>query len=385
MTQSPQQNQSAIVMENAKAYRAIKSQLLTMIGTQWPVGTKIPPIKALAVQIGAGQTNTHKAIKELVAEGRLASRAGQGTFVLDTMANLERAPSDASGPTRQPARQVAGATIGILTSAKVLEGFLQTVVESAQEIFASAGCRVTRIPYDHGHAREAQVSASSLAAQLILNWNERTPIQVIPAQPVVCLSTTASVRILGASGYDIVMADSEQGGYLAGEHLAKIGCASLCFIGVKSDSTRYDHTSSLRLEGLAAGFGKEIPAHHQLNAGNYTTTSGAAIVRTYLNLNPRPRGIFCASDDIAIGFVHGALAHGVQPGKDYVIVGFDGQVRGRNLPTGPLTTAAIPVDLMGRSAANFLITRMAYPDLPVRRLQLGCVLYEGATTAPAQE
>ncbi len=369
-------------MENAKAYRTIKSRLLSMIGTQWAVGTRIPPIKTLATQIGAGQTNTHKAIKELVTEGLLASRAGQGTFVLDTMANLERTPSDAPSSSREPARLVAGATIGILTSAKVLEGFLQTVVESAQEVFTGAGCRVTRIPYEPGHAREAQMNNPAVSGQLILNWNEKTPIQATPGQPVVCLSTTASVRILGASGYDIVMADSEQGGYLAGEHLARVGCASACFIGVNGDTDRYDHTSSLRLEGFLAGFGREIPPRHLLNAGNYTTTSGAAIVRAYLELNPRPKGVFCASDDIAIGFVHGALAHGIQPGKDYVIVGFDGQLRGRGLPTGPLTTAAIPVELMGRSAANFLITRMAYPDLPVRRLQLGCMLYEGAT-APA--
>jgi DNA-binding LacI/PurR family transcriptional regulator len=378
MTQNPQ-NQSSVVMENAKAYRTIKAQLLSMIGSKWAVGTKIPPIKALAAQIGAGQTNTHKAVKELVSEGLLASRAGQGTFVLDAMANLEHSPSQSPTSSREPARPVAGATVGIVSPTQNQESFMQAVIESAQEVFASAGCHVTRISYARERRHEVRLDNPGIAAHLILNWDETTPIPVQPGHPLVCLSTTASVRMLGAAGYDIVLADSVQGGYLAGERFKAIGCKSVCFIGVTNDQKQYDHTSSLRLEGLVAGYGKPIPPEHQLNAGNYATTSGAAIVRTYLDLKNRPPAIFCASDDIAVGFVHGALAHGIQPGKDYLIIGFDGQQRTRNLPTGALTTAAIPVDLMGRSAANFLITRMAYPDLPVRRLHLGCSLIEGTT------
>jgi LacI family transcriptional regulator, repressor for deo operon, udp, cdd, tsx, nupC, and nupG len=382
MTQTPQ-SQSTIVMENAKAYRAIKTRLLAMIGTKWAVGTKIPPIKMLAAQIGAGQTNTHKAIKELVAEGLLASRAGQGTFVLDAMANLEHSPSSPQSLAREPARAVAGSTIAIVAAPKVLEGFLQIVVESAQEVFASAGCHVTRISFKPEHRADVNLHDPAISAHLVLNWDEKTPIQVQPGNPLVCLSTTAYVRILGASGYDIVMADSEQGGYLAGEHLRTLAFKSVCFIGVKTTSRRYDHTSALRLEGFEAGWGACVPPEFQLDAEFYTTTAGASIVRQFLALKPRPQAIFCASDDIAVGFVHGALAHGMQPGKDYALVGFDGQQRGRHLPTGELTTAAIPADLMGRSAANFLITRMAYPDLPVRRLQLGCTLYRGNTTPPS--
>jgi DNA-binding LacI/PurR family transcriptional regulator len=374
----PAENQTITVMENAKAYRAIKSRLLSMIGSIWPAGTKIPPIKILAAQIGAGQTNTHKAVKELVNEGLLASRPGQGTYVLDAMANIQRSPAGSNPDRSQSAKQLTGITIGIVTRKRNLDGFLQTVVDSAQEVFESAGCAIVRSDHDNNNL-DVVTAQPGVAGHLLLNLNEHSPIRVPRHHPIVCLSTTASLQILSAVGYDVVMADSRQGGFLVGEHLRNLGCQSACFVGVMSQPNGYDHTSSLRLQGFIEGFEQPLPPHHLLNAGNYATTAGATAVRPYLQLSPRPTAVFCASDDIAIGFVHGALAHGILPGKDYLIVGFDGQARSQQLSTGALTTAAIPAELMGRSAANFLLTRMAYPDLPVRRLQLGCSLLPGTS------
>jgi DNA-binding LacI/PurR family transcriptional regulator len=112
----------------------------------------------------------------------------------------------------------------------------------------------------------------------------------------------------------------------------------------------------------------------------YTSTEGALFVQRYLAIKNRPEAIFAASDDLAVGFVHGALAHGILPGRDYLIAGFDGQERGRTLPTGVLTTAALPSEAMGRAAAGFLLSRIAENQTPVRRLTVGCQLIQGDTT-----
>lgn len=375
-------NQAGEVFENAKAYRAIKAKLLTLIGSKWAAGQQLPPIKDLARELGSGQSNTHLAVKELVSEGLLVSRAGQGTFVVDPMTNIEWTGTKASeaGDSPAPGRQIAGAIIEILTSGPELRGFLQTVVDAAQQVFLRANCKITRSYTGTQHPRVSRHPSPGTDGQLVLNWDETTPIEVLPDHPMVCLSTTASVRILATGGYDVVMADSEQGGYLAGDHLKKAGCDSVCFLGVSLDGVKFDHTSQLRLEGFEAGFGRKLTPGERVFATNYATTAGAVLVQKFLAINPRPAGVFAASDDIAVGFVHGALAHGIHAGRDFLLVGFDGQERGRQLPTGALTTAGIPAALMGKTAANFLITRMAYPDTPVRRLQLGCSLFVGATT-----
>jgi DNA-binding LacI/PurR family transcriptional regulator len=96
----------------------------------------------------------------------------------------------------------------------------------------------------------------------------------------------------------------------------------------------------------------------------------------------RPQGLFCVSDDLATGFLHAADARGLVAGEDFHLIGFGGQVRGRLAPGGPLTTVAIPAQHMGRTAADLLLSRLAEPELPVRRVLLACDLVQGRTARP---
>lgn len=380
----------AQLMENARTYKAIQAQLLEMIGRDWPAGTRLPPIKTLAQQIGAGQSNTHRAVKELVAKGLLVSKAGRGTFVLGSTADSQLAGDAMQLDAGSLRASLTGRKIQILAHANIHATYLSSVILAAEEVLVAAGAKVIQKDLDIEAylAKDVHLNATKADAHVVFNGGENQRVHVLANQPVVCLSTTARVSIVGPGGYDVVMADSEQGGFLMGQHLQEVGCKSVCFIGVAARSMKvsgpgenqYDYTSALRLLGFEAGYGRTLSAEHHLYATNYATTTGAQMVQQYLDLKPRPRGVFCATDDLAIGFVHGALAHGIEPGKDFIIVGFDGQERSRHLPRGELTTAAIPTQLMGRQAAHLLITRMLRKDLPVRRLQLGCTLMLGDTT-----
>jgi DNA-binding LacI/PurR family transcriptional regulator len=103
----------------------------------------------------------------------------------------------------------------------------------------------------------------------------------------------------------------------------------------------------------------------------------------YLALPNRPRAVFAASDELAIGFAIGSAAMGVTPGKDFDLVGFDGQHRGRTLNVcPPLTSVAIPSQEMGRRAAELLLDRIHRPDKPVERVLLECSIFRGGTVAP---
>ena len=107
--------------------------------------------------------------------------------------------------------------------------------------------------------------------------------------------------------------------------------------------------------------------------------SAAASVRKYLRLNPRPRAVFTATDDLALGVYYGAIAHGLVPGRDIHIMGFDGQAAGTRLARGSLCTVEVPAEQMGREAAALLSERLRHPKVPAHRVRLGCTVREGHT------
>jgi DNA-binding LacI/PurR family transcriptional regulator len=135
----------------------------------------------------------------------------------------------------------------------------------------------------------------------------------------------------------------------------------------------------VRLRAFEHGFGLPVPPGHVLLTRSYGESWGARLVARYAALNPRPEAVFAASDELAVGFVKGALALGLEPLRDYQIIGFDGQERGRQLHEGPLTTIQVPAAEMGRRGAELLADRLLNPDQPARQLRLGCTLFEGNT------
>jgi LacI family transcriptional regulator len=89
--------------------------------------------------------------------------------------------------------------------------------------------------------------------------------------------------------------------------------------------------------------------------------------------------IFTVSDDIAFGFINGALSHNLRPGRDYQIIGMDGQQMGKELGIGTLTTVAAPIAEMGKMAAKLLVDRFSNPGRRSQRILLGCDLIDGNT------
>jgi LacI family transcriptional regulator len=205
-----------------------------------------------------------------------------------------------------------------------------------------------------------------------------------PKQALVVINTALESYVGRSSGYDVVTVDSEQGGLIVGEYFRRGGLQTVCFIGCPPHDGRvaeFDHTSAARIHGFELGLGRKLAAQHRMTCTHYHGVAAAQRVPDYLKLNPRPQGIFAASDEIALGFMHGAAAHGLEPGKDYQIIGFDSQQRGRELPT-PLTSVEVPSVEMGSLAARLLVERLLDPQRAPRRILLGCSLWLGKTTQP---
>jgi DNA-binding LacI/PurR family transcriptional regulator len=357
-------------------HELVRDQLRRRVGTQWRMGDRIPPIRQIARELGVGESSTFQAVRELVRAGVLASRPRRGTFVT-AMPQTLVAPAIIPKP--KPRASLADKRIEVLTLTPRPEPFVGRMIESFEAAMRQSGCEVTRdvVPLE-GFGKLDQRNADAV---VLFNPSDHQSIVCGPNQVLVIVNTALETPVAMAGRFDVVSVDQEQGGFLAGRRLRELGCKNVCFIGrsARRKLDLMDQTCVARLAGFERGWGEPLPTDRIIVAKYYSTIAGAREVPKWLEMEPRPDGIFAATDEIALGMIFGASAHGLEPGRDFQVVGFDGQQRGRDLPEHPLTTIDVPGRDMGQRAAELLLERLENPDQPVRRLSLGCTLFEGAT------
>jgi len=350
----------------------------------WRPGTRLPPIKKLARQLGTGQTNTHRAVKTLAAEGLLVARPRKGTFVRSSDPTV-------SGGKSSPLR---GKTVAMFYQGARIDPFLSQAVDRVSAYLNDAGALLHFDPHNGLSLTPAMQRHMDADAFVVINPNWNPPIQMREGQLLVAIDTGVDTNVAMSGGYDVILVDNWHGGHEAGAWLRRIGVSDVCFMGVPQlwrdgrlldaaeqlvRPVNYEPISARRLSGFETGWGSPVPEYHRLMARQHTGRAGARAFEHYLSLPDRPAGVFCASDDLAVGFIYAGFAHGMDPGRDYQIIGFDGQFRGRNIDGGPLTTIDVPSERMGQLAAEMLEQRFANPGQPVRRVCLGGTLFTGNT------
>lgn len=362
---------------------AIKREVARRLGRQWSAGERLPAVPALARMLGTGQSNTHRALRELVEEGYLIATPGQGTFVNRDFdesrlrAQMAEAGADDMAPVGGPA---SGKRVQVVAAAPDPMNHTGRCIEAARRMLLESGADVRFS--DDAQKDMTDVSHLDVDGVLLLEHHLWGRYRFGSRQVAGIIRAGENVTVAVSGRYDVIGADSEQGGQVAGEHLRELGHKRAAFLGRQSTSgpaSVFDETSSARLAGFEIGFGAAVDPAHYLLSSRYDDSHAARLLPNYLAMPDRPRAVFAASDDLALGFIVGAAAHGLNVGRDYHIVGFDGQQRGRTVTDGPLTTIEPPHEEIGRRAAAMLISRLLDPDQPVRKVSLGCRLSEGAT------
>ncbi|WP_159588071.1 LacI family DNA-binding transcriptional regulator [Chelativorans xinjiangense] len=91
--------------------------------------------------------------------------------------------------------------------------------------------------------------------------------------------------------------------------------------------------------------------------GDFSLQSGAEAARAWLALQERPTAVFCASDQMACGFISELSMEGYSVPQDVSVVGFDDiDIARRFIPS--LTTIHQPRNDIGAEAAKLLIERI---------------------------
>ncbi len=155
--------------------------------------------------------------------------------------------------------------------------------------------------------------------------------------------------------------DNEAGARLAVAHLAQLGHARIGHLqGPAANVLARARADGTRKELLAQG----LPIRSDwFLPGDFSLDSGRRGARDWIAMQDRPTAMFCASDQMACGFIGEAQRRGFRVPQDVSVVGFDNIDLVDHI-TPALTTIRQPRWSIGEAAAQVLLSLMADAGAP---------------------
>lgn len=166
------------------------------------------------------------------------------------------------------------------------------------------------------------------------------------------------IRGLDASYVEV---EAREAGYLATNYLAGRGHRRICHL---QGPKKIISAGERALGFVQALMERQIPFNDSsIAGGGETTREGYQAAREVLSrpAGERPTAIVCFNDVVAIGVYEAALELGLSIPGDLSIIGCD-NIEITHLLAPPLTTIALPIMEMGRSAAEMLLSRIRTPQ-----------------------
>jgi LacI family transcriptional regulator len=143
-------------------------------------------------------------------------------------------------------------------------------------------------------------------------------------------------------------------GTIATKHLIDIGCKRIAHIGGSEVSTALDrkegYEATLKENDMA--FPEYLVRHGR--GDDDGDAAGYGGMKSLLKLNPRPDGVFCCNDPIAMGAIRAVLEAGLRIPEDIAIVGC-GNVHYDDLLRVPLSSVDQDTAGLGESAAKLAL------------------------------
>lgn len=190
-----------------------------------------------------------------------------------------------------------------------------------------------------------------------------TPNRLLEQVATGGLPTVVMDREFSCANLRSVLLDNRGGSRAMVAHLLTLGYRELAFVGGPLDS--YD--SRRRRDGLRAALGEAGLRLAGELVTDFTEQGGRDAVRGLLDTGERPRVLFCANDETAIGALQALAERGLRVPDDVAVTGFDDIELARY--TEPrLTTVRVPRAAWGAAAAEALVESLAGRTRPVRRM-----------------
>ncbi len=188
----------------------------------------------------------------------------------------------------------------------ILEGIHEVILNTDYELIVCPDSRSERRILMYRQVDGAIVFDSKISSEAILRLaSQRFPIVVLD-------------RALQNDFVWPVLQDNPTGTREAFHHLYGQGLRKIHFVSGATNS--FDNSERLQtFLDEASRHGLQVPVHQ----GNFTESSGYQVAQTILSSGDLPEAVFCANDQMAIGFLRAMKEHGLHAPDDIAVVGFD--------------------------------------------------------------
>ena len=338
---------------------AIREQI---ISGKLKFGEQLPSQKKLAEQYRVSLITIKRAILELVKDGLLHGQPGKGVFVGKISHNI------------LASQQIKGESIGAivtdLTSPFYSSVLTAVELEAARNnyfvIFSNTDRMVPNESQQIERLKGIGVRGFVVASRQH-NEGILPHIQHLIGEgvPVVFVSFVPDKEV------NYIGTDHRMGGYLAAEHLIRLGYKRLAYVTPEVNNP----LSKLRYKGFEEALSDNgMPAGEDLivylkgvEPGNRFEI-GYRLGRQLLAEKDLPEALFAYSDLLALGMKKAFLEAGMRIPHDIALVGFD-DIPMAEQSVIPLTTIHQPVEQIGRLAFNTLLQKID-GDTSVTRISL---------------
>ena len=224
----------------------------------------------------------------------------------------------------------------------VLEGIRQKLQEYNFNIIVSSGKSSVNL------LKERQVDGAivfdgQLSDEILLMYaNYGLPLYVLDRQ------------LRGPNIYSSLI-DNEGLVYQFIKDKIKQGYDNFAYLSGPKDAFNNNH----RYDGFLQALKEANISHHQYYQGNFTIQSGYQIGQSILSVNERPRFIYCANDESAIGLIKALKEGDVKIPEEIAVAGFDNIDLGEYI-TPKLTTIGINHIEWGKKVADAIVSIVAH-------------------------
>ena len=352
----PQAN--AEIPKHEQVFRALQKEIRS---GRWKDGDRFPSEAELVRRFGASRITVGRAVRDLQSAGLVERRIGSGTYV--------------KGRQRAGAALSFGLLIPDLGETEIFEPICQGMMAS---------------PLAREHALiwgsvNGSKSKEERARELCRQYIDRkvsgvffAPLELTPHKddvnrriaqalddariPTVLLDRTV-LPYPQRGHHDLVGIDNRRAGFLITDHLLRLGCRRVAFVGVPDAAPTVEAREAGYREALYFWGGSiERTLVHRLDPAD-----ASAIQR--LTESTRADGIVCANDWTAARMMHTLLKLGHAIPGDVRLVGIDDLEYAGLLPV-PLTTLRQPTAEIGAVALAAMLDRVVKSDLPTRDILL---------------
>jgi LacI family transcriptional regulator len=166
---------------------------------------------------------------------------------------------------------------------------------------------------------------------------------------------------------NFVGTDDLQAGYIATEHLLKLGRRRVAHIGGESISTSLGRLAGYRkaLEDYGIPFRQELVAQRK-RLEDEGVVVGSSVMDDLLMRQHRPDAVFCYNDITAVGAIRSLLAHGLRVPEDVAVIGC-GNLRLSSYLEVPLSSVDQSTLQLGEKAAKLALSLIGEKNKRARR------------------